>query len=367
MAGDLRVQSKEMLAVFSMDLTTVLKKWDEYNMCQRISSKTLDVGDLKAVIDVYPKSAVAKRSGWAIYVRLIQDSTVYDRRNVTLTMSCNSEDREMTHAVSDFFDGLGWLNPFPKPILNAHPVIRFQIDLQSHRRFRVPTKLQHPYFEDQLEKLYEMHRENGDLKLIVSIVDDESKEDYISCPPRKRRKLDDGDDRESDDISTAVSVKNDDDATESQDKYEVRISSAFLRAASPVFDQLLSAKKEQDINEIAISAKRLRDVEDLAYFVTTNKLRDDANVFELIHYAHLYQIKSLFLECSERIIENVQLENYVETVKVLDKYNIERGFPWVVQFGKRHIKELRQRDDFIKLPCSFRTVALEVNCWKIVK
>ena len=88
------VQSEEMLAVFSMNLTTVLKKWDEYNMCQKISSKTLDFGDLKAVIDVYPKSAVAKRSGWAIYVRLIQDSTVYGRRNVMTLANCRVHSSE---------------------------------------------------------------------------------------------------------------------------------------------------------------------------------------------------------------------------------------------------------------------------------
>ena len=81
----------------------------------------------------------------------------------------------------------------------------------------------------------------------------------------------------------------------------------------------------------------------------------------LIPLSHMYQVDRLFWLCAEKISKTVNAENFVETVKTLNKYDIEQGFPLVVAFGKKHIEKLKKRDDFSKLSCAFRRVIFGVS------
>merc|ERR1712224_389432 len=96
----------------------------------------------------------------------------------------------------------------------------------------------------------------------------------------------------------------------------------------------------------------------MMYFMCTNQLRKSANPLHLITLAHMYQMDRLFWKCAQRICKEVTVGTFVETVKILNKYDIEAGFELVVAFGKRNVTELQKRDDFNKLSCAFRKVVL---------
>lgn len=364
MAANLPVNATETRATFTIDISMITKEWQNYPAGQRVSSPPLDVGDLKAVIDVYPKSGAVRRSGWAIYMK-IPNAQVGDQRLVTFSLSCGNDETKMTCPVTEFWTGLGLHSPFTKTALRANPKLKVEICLRQIQSVGQPSKALYPSFGDQLEKIYVINAESGDTKLIVSLIgdsiDDEKDTSCDSAPPRKRRKLNENE-GETIDEGSHVDDNHNTNVHEANQPMEVRISSAVLRSASTVFDQMLSTDMtEKETKEIIVHAKSAKSVDDLAYFVTTNKLRNDANVLDILPLAHLYQIPSLFWECSERIIKNVNLDNYVETLNVLNKYDIKRGFPWMVRFGKKNIEALRERDDFEQLPCSFRTVALELS------
>ena len=72
-------------------------------------------------------------------------------------------------------------------------------------------------------------------------------------------------------------------------------------------------------------------------------------------------MKELFWKCAEEISKSETVDNFVDTVGTLNKYDIEQGFPSVVAFGKKHIEELKKRDDFSKLSCAFRRMILGVS------
>lgn len=84
------------------------------------------------------------------------------------------------------------------------------------------------------------------------------------------------------------------------------------------------------------------------------------NPIIIFHVTYL-QLDRLFYKSAERLCETVTVDNYVKTVQILNKYDIEQGFDMVVPFGKEHIEELKKRDDFSSLSCAFKRVILGVS------
>merc|ERR1712062_926687 len=103
----------------------------------------------------------------------------------------------------------------------------------------------------------------------VKIVSDtENAEVCNNCePPNKKRKLNE---------NTADNQGIDSDLT-------LKVSSLILKAASPVFDQMLSSEmKESEERKIVVHAKSMKDVRDLVYFMCTGELRKNANPLQLL-------------------------------------------------------------------------------------
>lgn len=201
-----------------------------------------------------------------------------------------------------------------------------------------------------MEKTYRIGLESGDISLVVHIVDEEEKR-----PPQKRRKLNDGTSDES------VSGLSQDSNSNKSSRPVVKVSSAILRAASPVFDQMLTTDmKEKESNEIIINAQSVKDVDNLVYFMCTNKLRDDADPRHLFPFGHMYQMDRLMEYSAKKIVETVTVASYVQTVHLLEKYGLESELQSLAKFGKSHVAELEKQDDFDTLSSSHRVFALGV-------
>merc|ERR1712032_563819 len=108
---------------------------------------------------------------------------------------------------------------------------------------------------------------------------------------------------------------------------------------------MLSTKmKEAEEKTIIIQAKSVKDVEDMAYCMCTEMLRPGTNAMNLLPLAHLYQMKAVLYLCSERIINELVLDNFVETFNILDKFNVKSVFYRLSEFAKANKDLLEKRD-----------------------
>merc|ERR1712154_234975 len=178
---------------------------------------------------------------------------------------------------------------------------------------------------------YKLSRQTGDVTLIVKPIDADDDDEAVStAPPRKRRKLSEG--------SNAEGLS--DDATDT-----VKVSSLVLRSSSVVFDQMLTANmQEQKESKVIVHAKSVEDVEAMVFFMCTDQVPKDARTVNLARLAHCYQMDGLFWKCVERMVKNISLDTFVETVGVFEKYEIKEGYQSVIAFGKANITELKKRD-----------------------
>merc|ERR1712083_324732 len=105
------------------------------------------------------------------------------------------------------------------------------------------------------------------------------------------------------------------------DCHEIKINSSALMSASDVFAQMLQSNMvEQTQKRIEITAKSVKDVEDLTFYINTNKLHRRANPRTLAPLAHLYQIHDLFWRCINMMVNQLDVENIVEVFQIFNKY-----------------------------------------------
>jgi len=255
-------------------------------------------------------------------------------------------------------------------------------------------------FEEQLDKMYNLSCKQGDITLIVKEEDEDDEKLTITSPeksgigqpPNKKRKLNnltdatvvtsapilpnisnsptttdtststtekDNQETEEDHIDDTEALDDDDDVDLAPG---IRIASCILRSSSKVFDRVLSANmKEQQEKTIVVHAKKIEDVKEMVYFMSTNKLGARANPLRIIHLAKLYEMDRLFWKCVERIIQNISVESFVEAFHVFNRYDVGEGFESICAFGKEHVDDLRKMDNFDTLPCSFRRITLGVK------
>lgn len=318
-----------------IDLSDVIGQIQNYPKGQSIALH-LSVDGHQMTITVYPQGDNQATQGYvSLYLKI--DNIAGDKRQIAVSMKCGSNVNSVTGLpASHFIQGQGWKNAFKMDEITANPQIEFQIKVHARKQDEnamIPTHIGH------LQKMFDLTMETGDITLRVEIISDE---DTLSSPPIKRRRVCNG---EGSDESTASIVK---------------VSSVILRASSPVFDQMMTTEmKEKEEKVITIHAKTLKSVKDLVYYMCTGQLRKDANALHLLPLSHLYQMDPLYWLCSQKMIRDIAIGNFVETVKTLDKYDIQQGFEFVAEYGRSNITKLCKRDDFVGLPCSFRTLVLK--------
>eukprot|EP01084_Bolivina_argentea_P005079 9604_1 len=108
--------------------------------------------------------------------------------------------------------------------------------------------------------------------------------------------------------------------------------------------KLLQSKSNMKLNgnQIEIYANEIKDVEDMIYFMETNILKNNCNVFEMIYLAYKYEIDLLKGECINRLIGNVCIENFYETINVFHQLDIQFGYKRLIEFGKRNVERIKK-------------------------
>eukprot|EP01083_Nonionella_stella_P141476 436000_1 len=271
-----------------------------------------------------------------------------DRRKVHVTMECGHRTHTFWKYAHQFTVPVtcswGWPSAYTHSYLTQHPLVHFDIKITRDDGDAIPPTMQ--TFAQQHEKMHELSQINGDITLIVKLVEGEEDSDVLYSPPRQRRRLNNAED--------------DDQIVQGLDDNEIKISSVILRSASKVFDRMLDSEMmEGQDKRIEIKARSVDDVKDLTYFMSTNILRNTSNPLNLIVLAHYYEMQRLFRQCARRLVASISVANFVETIHVFDKYQIDEGYETLVQFARRNVVELKKTDGFDKLHHYFRFIVLK--------
>merc|ERR1712130_12737 len=139
----------------------------------------------------------------------------------------------------------------------------------------------------------------------------------LYCPPTKKRKR-----------NKNREIKNNNDAFQSV----LQVDSMLLTAKSFIFEAMLRTKG----NKMEIHADKIKDVEDILFFLKTNILKNDCDIFNVIILAEKYQINGLKEECIHRLVENLSIENFVETINIFHRLEIQNGYGNILEFGKKN-------------------------------
>eukprot|EP01084_Bolivina_argentea_P088815 160349_1 len=251
-------------------------------------------------------------------------------------MKYGSTSRSFRQPIKKFRDGgWGWATAISHSEAKQHSNIDFIIKLYHYPLF---MELPSQSFAKRLEKLHLLSQSHGDIILIVKLTDlaDDKVGNFLDSPPLKKRKL--------------------------NDPIEIKASSIILRASSNVFDRILSTNmREKEEKRIEICAKDVKDVKDLLYFMTTNKLKSDGNALNIIELAHYYEMDGLFWKCVNKMLNNISIDNFARTINTFDKYEIKKGYSVLVDFAKKNKDELEDADDFDTIPHSFKCAVLNID------
>jgi len=221
---------------------------------------------------------------------------------------------------------------------------------------------EHEYCPKQhLERVLALSHKSEET-IIRVLVSEEGKSSEIRAPSRKRRKLNDDEDSQHSNRSNHLNHSNHAhlsvQSLEEKDKiteHTIGVHTLVIRSASDVLNQILTLNlRGKQENELQIEAKSVKDVEDLVFWIKRHRMPMNCNAVNLMSLAHCYGLTDLYWKCVERIIRGLNVQNFVETVQLLEKWEIQSHFGVVVAFGKRNIGRIQKEDNFKELPFSFR-------------
>ena len=119
--------------------------------------------------------------------------------------------------------------------------------------------------------------------------------------------------------------------------------------------------KENESKRMEVHAKSIEDVKHLYYFMCCNELKQEANSLNVVHLAHFYGMKSLENICSQRLVTDIAVGTFVETINVFNRYSISKGYDDLVLFSKEHVVELQKEENFNDLHYVFRRGILGIK------
>eukprot|EP01083_Nonionella_stella_P170322 579382_1 len=367
----------------TLELQPIIDELDKNPENTIINSDTITLDDLTLIIQLYPRgndpeSDVRNKVGLFF---MIQNVKPNDRRKVHMTLRYNGAIfGEFMHALSAFRkDGgksYGW----------AHCQVLTHSELKKNPNVYIRVKLIHdPLFiskptvhtlETQHEYMHYFSTSLGDITLVVKLPEFT---DDLSAPPKQKRRLNDPNrcevcDKEfqskkaltshqsnkRDQAHKDYKNKNNDNVNSLDTECnEIKVSSVILRSASKVFNRMLSTNMiERQQQRIEVQAKTLEDVKDMVYYMSTNKLKKTSNALNVIQLAHYYGMDRLFWACASRLLHNLSVQNFVQTIKTFDAFEITNGYDSLVGFAKTNAKEIEKADDFDSLSHSFKCVVM---------
>mmetsp|Transcript_51886 Transcript_51886/g.85909 ORF Transcript_51886/g.85909 Transcript_51886/m.85909 type:complete len:370 (-) Transcript_51886:31-1140(-) len=353
--GQVETQSvitKRVKACFVLDVTGIVPQFDEYEKGDVEKTDNVQFGNLQINTWFYPKGNDSKEANptkCSLYFHA--DEVVVEDTAIQTTVECGTKSRTFKGLVSHYAGkgGYGIKNFCKVSHLAAHPVINITMEMRYGSDYVNAETVSHEA-QQQVEAMYKYNRMDGDVTLLVVASDDGVVNDIDATlshePPLKKRKL-------NENQSSHEAHDHHD-----QKDNEIKASAILLKSSSPVFESILSndsmEKKEKQINVISDS---VQNVDDMVYFMCTNKLRDKSNALQLIKLAHFYQMERFKLACIDRMIETLSVDNFVDTVNIFDRFTIKKGFTELISFGKAHVAELRNAGNLDELPFLFRMSA----------
>eukprot|EP01084_Bolivina_argentea_P088816 160350_1 len=321
----------------TLNISDIMDNIDTYSNKQQLLCDSWIVGDWTFKLQVYPKgNEVGKKGVISIFLQITGGNPKENKfRKVQVTMKYGNNSCSYMKPIQRCETGHGWPDAISHVVAKKHPIIYFIIKLYHYPLF---TELPSQSFEQKLEKVHLLSQSHGDITLIVKLND---KNNCVDSPPLKKRKLNDA-------IDNKVT--------------EIKANSIILRASSNVFDRILRANmREKEEKKIEVCAKSVKDVKDLLYFMTTNKLKSDGNALNIIELAHYYEMDGLFWKCVNKMLNNISIDNFARTINTFDKYEIKKGYSVLVDFAKKNKDELEDADDFDTIPHSFKCAVLNID------
>eukprot|EP01083_Nonionella_stella_P294190 1000317_1 len=363
-----------------LDFSSIIDKYDTYKVGDKIVGNEFALDDFQFQVYCYPKGNTSEAFGFVSLFLKALNCPEQDERKVSLLITLDDMKREETQPLHNFKKGFGWHKCFTFMDLQkdhiVHVKVKFHHDpLLAASVDSVPSDT----FVEQLENVHKLSELHGDVTLVIKLPknNDLHCNNYLYSPSKKKRKLNipyqcsvcDEEFQSEHGLKVHQSKKKDEahkshknnnDGMDDMytgldcDDHEIKISSLILRSASKVFDRMLDTDmREKEEKRIEIEAQSVDDIKALIYFMATNVLKDDCNPWNIIALAHYYEMNRLLHQCVDRIIKNINIQNFAKTINVFDKFQIVNGYQQLIQFAKQNVEELKKAPDFDTIPHSF--------------
>eukprot|EP01083_Nonionella_stella_P302430 1042678_1 len=385
------VQSKFVETCTTLDLSQIIDNIDTFFQGDVIKTK-MNVGDIVFDIDFYPKGN-AESDTVSIFVSVPRirgsvkgsgnDKKIDNREMyVRIKHTCNVIGRFM-ETIDDLSSEEVGFDNISLSSLKNHPNLEINIKLFGDPLFVSKEDMKMQSFSNQHEMMHKLSLLHGDVTLIAK-VNPENGTNTLYVPPQKKRKLNESNEctcnvcnkafASTKALTSHMSNKKDTEHINYKNSIKknldidsdcvIKMSSIVLRAASKVFDRMLCSNMiEKQQKTIEIQAKSVEDVKHLAYFMTTNELKesDTINYHNLIELAHYYEMERLFWKCVYALIRHVTVQNFAQTLRIFDKYEIKKGYDVLVKFAKKNIEALKKADDFETISHAFKCACLVLS------
>lgn len=351
-----------------VDVASVLMARENYKKGDYVVYKAR-LDDLEINAEFYPQGMQKSKPNYCAFFITIPNVKEDDKRKLSCRIGSVYElFDESFNPVNIWKSGRGYSSFATIDHLEKDPRIPVTLKLYTDPLFIATTKKS---FQSQLHKMYQLSLKNGDI--LLSVITDGAAignalnphSDSVNArdlnghseglglgePPKKKRKTDNA---FSDNPCSGAA--GDDVPLITQ---TMRVSSLILQSGSKVFDQMLTTEMvEKSSKTITVFANSVQDVDDMVYFLATDILRKTADALSVIRLAHFYEIDRLTMACLNRMIDTLSIDTFVRVVNTFDRYSIEHGYNTLVQYGKTHCNEIKNREDYDELTHCFKCIVL---------
>eukprot|EP01083_Nonionella_stella_P028869 79562_1 len=357
-----------------VDFSSIIDKYDTYAKGNSVTGNEFAFDNLQLRMYCHPKGMA--KNPTSEYMSLFIDvlnCTENDKRQLNVSIALDNKVFDFARPVHTFKGGQGPVRWKPYSAVQKCPIVRISIKFVHDPL--LPALHSSDTFEDQLAKVYKLSELDGDVTLIIKLPqnNDSNSNNYLYSPSKKKRKLNDPykcsvcnkefqsehglkihQSNKKDEAHKKHKNSNNDDTGLDCDEHEIKISSVILRSASNVFDRMLATNmREKQEKRIEIQAESVDDIKALTYFMITNVLKSDCNPWNIIALAHYYEMNRLFQQCVDRIIDNINVQTFAQTIHVFDKFRIVKGYQKLIKFAKQNFEKLKKAPDFDTIPHSF--------------
>eukprot|EP01083_Nonionella_stella_P234255 824705_1 len=187
-----------------LDLSSIIKT-SAADKC--VTSEMFHLDDFDVYFNVYPNGKKESKEGYCGIYTKITNVKQNDHRKISCVLQCGTQTHDIRGYATQFKKGWGSSNIFTIAQVRQHPVLHAVFKI-NHDPLFVDTEPA-VTFAQQHETMHEISRTNGDVTLVVELLHDGQ---LGGEPSPKRRKIGN----------------------------EIIVSSIVLRAASTVFNKMLT-------------------------------------------------------------------------------------------------------------------------------